>query len=131
MVNLHKKLDFGDFIIAIVFIASPVASIIFRTFRAIYSDYYQGLLTDPGHRWVAFFNHVLIVLVIAGVAALFGLNQNAESYFNGDAVLGVVFAQFSGWGSFAILYGLSLFIHLYGTHRDAIIRKINEHAKVW
>ncbi len=135
MQKVVRKVTFADVVVAILFLVSPVAGIYFRTLRAIYFDYYTGLINDPGHRWVATFNKILVILVAAGTAILYNLNRdnpsNWISYFSDDVFLNMAFAQTAGWPSFFILYALSAMLYFYGKYRDVLIRKINENAKVW
>jgi len=120
---------------AIAFV-SPLIWIVAASVKAVYGGYDATHLTDPGHKRIHIYDQLVGVLVLVVIWALFAYTYDFSlSVFMEAAVespeRAILFAQFTGWESFVILYTISIFLHFYDTRRAKIIESVNRHYKVW
>lgn len=118
--------------------SSPIIRLLLNTIDAISDGYYEGLIIDPGHTRIKFFDKIMIILT--WITAIVIVVPTVIHYLSLDNVnnsdvsivlLTIFFPYFANINISILLYINTIVLFIYNKNRQNIIRRINEKNGTW
>ena len=114
---------------------SPIAKLIAQTVDAVSDGYYEGLIKDPGHAMIKWFDRLVILITwITVIAICFPSMIHYVDLYRDDTIgilLTFFFPYFFNIQISILFYVASIILFTYNKYRKNIIRRINEKKGVW